>query len=246
MLRKWLTDITNPDTGPRRTERWKKLGWEVFERKALLLAAAKDLEENNIKNAMKLAATDIFVEKAQGFLTSRGSWLYAIGALTSTITIAFLAGVAWHLYTADPLKLLQTTTSSADVSRSYLVVLILKSTSAGGLVVGIAYFLVSLSRALLHEATVLYSRRHSLRFGRLFVYLMSESMTREDLELVFNWNAEFSTAFKDIRADQVTKSPLTKMLETPVDTIKAFTELIRPMIEATRREEDEKAKAKAV
>jgi hypothetical protein len=108
-------------------------------------------------------------------------------------------------------------------------VLILKSTTAGAFIVGIATFLVSLSRALLHEATVLYSRRHSLRFGRLFVYLMSEKMTREDLVAVFNWNAEFSTAFKDIQAENVAKSPLIKSMEVPAEVIKSINELAKTL-----------------
>ena len=95
----------------------------------------------------------------------------------------------------------------------------------------IAYFLVSLSRALLHEGTVLYSRRHSLRFGRLFVYLMSDKMSREDLVAVFNWNAEFSTAFKDIQAENITKMPLSKAFETAVELSKTAADLAKPVVQ---------------
>ena len=83
--------------------------------------------------------------------------------------------------------------------------------------------------AFFHEGTVLFSRRHSLRFGRLFVYLMSDHMKREDLEAVFNWNAEFSTAFRDIRAEGIAKSPLLKVIEalSPAESIKALNELAK-------------------
>jgi hypothetical protein len=42
---------------------------------------------------------------------------------------------------------------------------------------------------------------------------MSDHMKLEDLEAVFNWNAEFSTAFRDIRAEGIAKSPLLKVIE---------------------------------
>jgi hypothetical protein len=245
LLKKWLTEIKNPDVGWWRKRRWRTIGWEVFERKSLLIAAASDLKENGFDDPMKLAAADVFVEKAQRILAYRGVLMYAFGTLISFAAVAILGFAAWTVYHADAIKLLQTTRSSEQVSNAYLTVLILKSTTAGAFVVAIAYFLVSLSRALLHEGTVLYSRRHSLRFGRLFVYLMSQTMTREDLVAVFNWNAEFSTAFKDIQAENITKSPLVKAIEAPGELAKALGDLVKPFIEKATKEKsiDESSKS---
>lgn len=215
-----------------RAERWSGIGWEVFERKALLIAAAKDLEDNHIPNAWKLAATDIFVEKAQRLLTMRGRILYGCGVFTAFLAVVVLAVSAWFLFDADVLELLRVETSDESVSSAYLALLVLKSTTAGAFVVAIAYFLVSLSRATLHEATVLYNRRHSLRFGRLFVYLKSDELNREDLEKAFNWNAEFSSAFKDIQADKVMRSPAMKAVETFPEMIRATAELLKEAREA--------------
>lgn len=247
LLRKWLTGgLKKPDIAWWRARRWwrgrrwNKIGWEVFERKALLLAAARDLEENNIPDPMKLAATDIFVEKAQVFLTTRGRTLYIFGVLTSLAAIIILGSAAWFAYGADTRDLLHVSNSSDDVSHAYLTILILKSITAGGFVVGVAYFFVSLSKALLHEATVLYSRRHSLRFGRLFVYLKSDTMTRDDLEVIFNWNTEFSTAFKDIKAEEIMKSPLTRVIEAPVEGVKVVLELLKEIRAAQEEREKEK------
>ncbi len=173
---------------------------------------------------MKLAATDIFVEKAQRTLSKRGLWLYIAGTFMALIAVGVLLTATWVVYHSDPNQLLGVKDSRAEVSAAYLTIVILKSTTMSGFIVGVVYFLVSLSRALLHEATVLYSRRHSLRFGRLFVYLMSDCMKREDLEAVFNWNAEFSTAFKDIRPEQVTKSLLARALDVPKQVAKTIAE----------------------
>lgn len=239
LLRRWLTGDLRPEppsvekVDQARIKRWGKIAWEVFERKALLLAAARDLDENRVPEAFKLAATDIFVEKAQRYLTIRGRYLYLFGGAIALAALLTMVSGAVFLYRVDVLGLLHTKESVAKVDPAFLTVLVLKATSAGGLVVAAIYFLVSLSRALLHEATVLFNRRHSLRFGRLFVYLMSEKMTRDDLVAVFNWNAEFSTAFKDIQAENITKSPLTKIFELPVEFVKSTTELVKTVAEKT-------------
>lgn len=235
LLKKWLDESKNPDADIERKNRWNGIGREVFERKALLLAAATDLYRNNIANPMQLAATDIFVEKAQGYLTQRGRIFYVLGTLTAVLAILVLLFAAWFIINADVAGLLGVTRSSDHVSRAYLWVLILKSSTAAAFIGGIAYFLVSLSRALLHEGTVLFSRRHSLRFGRLFVYLKSQEMSREDLEAIFNWNAEFSTAFRDIRPENIGKHPLVRGLESTIDGLKAVTEMLTPAVESLTR-----------
>jgi len=222
--------LQNPDPDHLgRQKRWEEIGWEVFERKALLLAAAKDLQDNGCSNPVKLAAADVFVEKAQKFLTDRGDQLYIWGKVTACCAVIVMLIVASFLTLWPATRFLAVTTADAKISNAYLAVVILKATTAGGFFAGIIYFLVSLSMAFFHEGTVLFSRRHSLRFGRLFVYLMSDHMKREDLEAVFNWNAEFSTAFRDIRAEGIAKSPLLKVIEalSPAESIKALNELAK-------------------
>src|SRR5260370_25548133 len=80
----WRVSIVpNPDPDHSdRQKRWEEIGWEVFERKALLLAAAKDLQDNGCSNPVKLAAADVFVEKAQNFLTDRGTQLSSWAKIT--------------------------------------------------------------------------------------------------------------------------------------------------------------------
>jgi hypothetical protein len=234
LLKKWLTETKNPDSNTKRAKRWEEIGWEVFERKALLIAAARDLQENNIPDPMRLATTDIFVEKAQGFLNSRAIKLYCWGVFTVILALSILVTAAVWLVNTNVERILGISSPSENVTSAYLTIVIIKSTSAGAFVATAVYILFSLCRALLHEATVLYNRRHSLRFGRLFIYLMSDKLTREDLEAVFNWNGEYSSAFRDIKAEHVTKSPLMKLLETPADTLRLLLEVLnRPRKEET-------------
>jgi hypothetical protein len=232
LLRCWLTEnLPNPDAVSATKDRWRKIGWEVFERKALLLAASSDLVKNGIPSddALKLAATDIFVEKAQVALTSRAKQLSWVGVGTSCTALVLLLCGCKYVYAQDPLSILHTASSSDGVSPAYLTVVILRSTTAGGLFLGSIYLLASLSYALFHEATVLYSRRHSLRFGRLFVYLMKSQISREDLEKVFDWNAEFSTAFKSIDAGNVAKSLPGELLKVSASVFKEATELLKTL-----------------
>ncbi|MGB2899104.1 MAG: hypothetical protein WBB89_07560 [Candidatus Acidiferrum sp.] len=64
-------------------------------------------------------------------------------------------------------------------------------------------------------------------------------MTREDLVAVFNWNAEFSTAFKDIQAENITKSPLVRLIEQPGEAVKSFNEtVVKPLIEKLAKEQE--------
>src|SRR5260370_2273122 len=90
--------VPNPDPDHSdRQKRWEEIGWEVFERKALLLAAAKDLQDNGCSNPVKLAAADVFVEKAQKFLTDRGDALYSWGKITARCPVIFMLIVATFL-----------------------------------------------------------------------------------------------------------------------------------------------------
>jgi hypothetical protein len=72
---------------------------------------------------------------------------------------------------------------------------------------------------------------------------MSDTMTRNDLEIIFNWNTEFSTAFKDITAEEITKSPLTRAFEEPVKGVKAVFELVKEISAAQEEQKKEKKEA---
>ena len=138
--------------------------------------------------------------------------------ITSAITLALLMLSAWYVFDKNLEDFFKGNTKDS-ISVSLWIV---KSSTAGALIGAAAYFLITLSRALLHEATVLYARRHALRFGRLFVYLKNGDVDFEQLEDAFKWNTEFTTAFKDIQPDKISKTPLQKILELPTDVLKAI------------------------
>jgi hypothetical protein len=87
------------------------MGWEVYERKSLLLVAARDLAQNGVKNPLKLAATDIFIETAQRALTFRGTTLYIFGAISALDAVWVLGEAALRVFRLDPLRVLATVSS---------------------------------------------------------------------------------------------------------------------------------------
>jgi hypothetical protein len=103
--------------------------------------------------------------------------------------------------------------------------LVLKATTAGAIFGAAVYFAIALSRALLHEGTVLYSRRHALRFGRLYVYLTKGNVVFKDLEEAFKWNAEFTSAFKDITPEKASGHPAQRILEEIANIMKEIKDL---------------------
>ena len=107
------------------------------------------------------------------------------------------------------------------------MVLVLKSSTVAAFMVGAIILLAQLSKAFLHEATVLYNRRHALRFGRLFVYLKKGDIELKDLQDAFKWNDEFSTAFKQMQMDNLAKSPLMKLIEAPAEVAKHIAESLK-------------------
>jgi hypothetical protein len=67
---------------------------------------------------------------------------------------------------------------------------------------------IGIARAFFHEASVLYARRHALRFGRLFVHLNDGDVTSDQLKDMFSWNMQPSSAFAKIEAEKSAKSPV--------------------------------------
>jgi len=142
----------------------------------------------------RLAATDLFVEKAQGFLTQRSDSLHNWGLFFAAAGVVALIAGGWSISNAE--------VPAVDIPVPAMLVLILRGLAIGGFCVGIAGFFLYLAKAMFHESTQLVSRLHALRFGRLYLYLTSGAIRNfNHLERAFQWSGEFSTAFKDIRHD---------------------------------------------
>lgn len=92
------------------------------------------------------------------------------------------------------------------------------------------YFSASLARAFFHEATVLFNRRHSIRFGRVHVYLKDGDMRHDELMDAFGWNFEPKSAFMKIRPELVTKSLPGQIIEA----VRTGAEIVTNVSKATK------------
>jgi len=169
-----------------------------------------------------LAATDLFVEKAQRVLTRRYHRLLAMGIIASIVTfgvLAFAVTVAF-VQLRDPID------DNVLTSKYALVLRVFQATALAAFILVAVKLLISFSRSFFHEAITLVERRHALRFGRLYVYLRRGEVADSMLEEAFQWNKDARTSFLDIRPEAVAETLLHKTLDVlgglPPETIDAM------------------------
>lgn len=181
-----------------------------------------DFDERDGK-LFRLAATDVFVEKAQYHLTKRGVVNYSIAAfcllLTIVIAILFLLWVS-GIFPHDAQFF-----NYLDIPTGPLILLILQKLAITSVFLAGIYLTASFGRAFLHEGTILFSRRHSLRFGRLYVYLCDGKISSDDLFKAFGWNIVQTTAFSKVRPEFVTKGIVSQLGDALEKTAKSAAEL---------------------
>ncbi|MFZ1684619.1 MAG: hypothetical protein WAU88_10890 [Candidatus Zixiibacteriota bacterium] len=200
--------------------RWSEIGEEVLQRKTLWLTAANILRQQGPPgiDPYKVAATDVFVEKAQKAITDRAVRYHRLGGFTATLTVVLMACACVYLWETSR----EFTSSFVDFQPNQTILMVLRMLTVGALLGGTLYFLISIARAFLHEGTALYSLRHALRFGRLYVYLKGGQIKDiDELEKAFRWNDSVHTAFVDIKPDKATKSFAQLVSEIGIEAIKA-------------------------
>jgi hypothetical protein len=198
-------------------EDWNGIRTELLSRYQILRDAAAAMQslqdgpsgigELPSGRTLDLAATDLFVEKAQKKLTDRADSFFRMGYLAAGFAVIILictATVVWR----RPINQVVGGYSPKDLTAAYITIILAKSTTFGALIASAVALLIYICRACLHEGTVCVNRRHAMRFGRLFIYLSKGTLDLKDLEKAFKWSDEFTTAFKDMNPDRVgPKSP---------------------------------------
>ncbi|MEI6757550.1 MAG: hypothetical protein WCK85_06830 [Chlorobium sp.] len=201
-------------------KQWGDLAKELESRHSVLSTLVDKLNAKEFDHSKELAATDIFVEKAQVYLTERARFLARMGTINSVLVLIIFLVPAIYLSNHQLLpndiifnskqKNISTLSTqeliTINIDNGYLFSLIvLRNTTIGGAIIAAAVYLIHISRACFHESTILYNRRHALRFGRLYIYLKMSgyNFDLKDLESAFKWSDEFSTAFKDIKPESI-------------------------------------------
>jgi hypothetical protein len=192
------------------------------------LAAAQELRDRNVPNDFQLAAVDVFVEKAQKQLSDRAASYRVWGCVTALASLALIVFGIIVLRDNRTVTTMLSELEVADRNNPWIMTLVLlRASSMAGLMAGAIIYLIFISRALLHEMVVLYQRRHALRFGRLFIYLHPEKISVEEMLAAFNWNAEYRSAFRDIRADKIMQGIPGKVLDTSVELAHSSVEALK-------------------
>lgn len=190
---------------------WDRIKSEARLREKVVSEIAAELKKKGVNASMEIAATDVFVEKAEFALSTRSHKMrlmsrFCLGFLGVVTTLSLLV-----LFVPDILSDDSSTTESTVLSALHNLAVL-------GILLGLVYLGASLLRAYLHEATVLENRVHSLRLGRLYIYLKLASVSQDelgrirdalaaaDVERIFGWNIESSTAFKDIRPEYMSRN----------------------------------------
>lgn len=198
---------------------WNEIKADVQMRESVVRDIATKLRQKQVNACMEIAATDVFVEKAERALTARSKKMKQL-SLASLVFVILITGLTL-LGLFQPLGLFTydgSTTQNAALSA-------LHNFATLGVLLGLVYLGGSLLRAFLHESTVLENRVHSLRLGRLYIYVKLASVSSDelsdirakmeaaDIERIFGWNIESSTAFKDIRPEYMTRNLVGQVVE---------------------------------
>ncbi len=173
----------------------------------------------------KLVSTDLFVEKAQRFLTDRSNELFrlGIGSLIAAVAVLLIAAYVAYNFLHD---------SPPDPGHLTGYVLALRFFQAAAFttfVLSSVYVLQNFAKSFYHEGTKLRERRHALRFGRLYMYLDGATIDIKEYERIFDWNRDTTTAFQQIK-------------DIPLETLQAkIVAMIPEMIKASKAGEGNNA-----
>lgn len=158
-------------------------------------------------NMLAMAATDVFVEKAQRKLGQRARLLALLGTVIAGAAAGSLLLSAWYMKGLNFERTFHLT--ELEYAKHYnqvLTLILVRAVTISALFLGGVYLLVMIARALLHESMVLFGRRHSLRFERLYVYAKLGHVNFEDMQRAFGWTSEHGSAFADIKGERVSKT----------------------------------------
>ncbi|MGY2876361.1 hypothetical protein ACVW00_003551 [Marmoricola sp. URHA0025 HA25] len=148
----------------------------------------------------RLAAVDLFVEKAQAVLTARARRMSRAGAAASFAAVLALLGLS--LYIA-----FHTTRERDVLTTNELVIRVVSAISLGAIVLVAVKYMIALARSFFHESVTLLSRRHALRFGRMYLYLNPKDVKLDHLREAFDWNRGGESSFLDIKPGEIGQTP---------------------------------------
>ncbi|GAA4748454.1 hypothetical protein GCM10023350_36730 [Nocardioides endophyticus] len=177
------------------------------------------------EQSRKLAAVDLFVEKAQRVLSRRAQRMFTRGTTYAVAAALMLVGAigftGWRM---------EHSSSEVDPSTQQVVLMLFQSLALAAIIYVSVKWFVALASSFFHEAVSLWERRHALRFGRLYMYLNPDEVKLADVETAFQWNKQSATSFMEISPAAITDTVFNKLVDAmataPPETAKAIAEAI--------------------
>jgi hypothetical protein len=207
------------------TLRTDTLDHAIGKLRAVAPNAFKDKDDSVL---FRLAAVDLFVEKAQAVLTARARRMSRAGIVVSGVAVVAL--VALSVYIA-----FHANNSPQNLDRNQLILQIVSAVSLGAIVLVAVKYMVALARSFFHESVTLLSRRHALRFGRMYLYLNHDDVDLKNLRKAFDWNRGGDSSFLDIKPGEIGQTPYSVLATSIADAIEKATEKATEKVQKARQ-----------
>jgi hypothetical protein len=194
---------------------WRKIEATLDDRYRVLARLRRKHQANLFTPS--IIATDVLLEKAQNRLTGR-AWLYLSAGL-----LLFLCATALALSTAA-LLLAQDgilsflglypvgAAAPAKMDGYEFTLTLVRRLIGGGLVAGAAGFMAALSLGCFKAGTLLFHRRHSLRYIRFLAYQKDGELHNKDLRDVFGVEDTITRTFDHVRSEVLTANLITAVI----------------------------------
>jgi hypothetical protein len=180
-------------------------------RNEILVAAIKRTQDLYIvtdqRQVFRLAATDLFVEKAQLMLAQRARMMWRAGIVSTVAAGALMIGLsAFVVWRAQAF-------ASPSLVGNMLALALVEMGAAAVVVFLTVRYLIKLSRSFFHENVATVAKQHGLGFGRLYVYTNPDAVRLKDLQDAFGLDLESTPIFLDIKAKETADTIYSKVTQ---------------------------------
>ena len=169
---------------------------------------------------VKLAAVEVFVEKAINHLSDRAGNNFKYGFACSILSISFLT--SFIFYGSDTSKVVLEL-QDADL-KQVIPYVISKMAITGAFGYGV-YIFSALARSFFNQSAVQYNRRHAMRYGRLYLWLNDAKAEPEIIADMFGGNFDNASPFSGVNSEIIMKGPVAQLGDVIHGTSKKIEEI---------------------
>ncbi|MCY9805662.1 hypothetical protein OTK51_19735 [Vibrio scophthalmi] len=164
------------------------------------LLKLRDEHEKQIQNRIDIKVPEYVANAISALETKENEYKTKAKDWSDKGNIALACAVAAALLALGYGAYEFSNTPKADISWLFFGYLMLKGLIVIGLFGAWAKHAYNQSNAYMHEALKRTERTHAISFGKLYLEIYGNDVSKEDMKSIFeNWNMESQSAFKDIK-----------------------------------------------